>query len=47
MEYNISVSASTSVGEGPSSASIVVRTAEAGKAVSVDRRCVSCIEVSL
>ena len=47
VEYNISVSASTSVGEGPFSVSIIVRTAEAGKAVSVDRRCVSCIEVSL
>ena len=41
VEYNISVSASTSVGEGPFSASIVVRTAEAGKSVSVEKRCVS------
>lgn len=31
VEYNISVSASTSVGEGPASASVIVRTAEAGK----------------
>ena len=37
VEYNISVSASTSVGEGPFSASIIVRTAEAGKTVSVEK----------
>ena len=37
MEYNISVSASTSVGEGPFSVSIIVRTAEAGKTLSVEK----------
>ena len=31
VEYNISVSASTSAGEGPRSAPVIVRTAEAGK----------------
>ena len=40
VEYNISISASTSIGEGPLSASIVVRTAEAGETVSVDKSCV-------
>ena len=40
VEYNISVSAWTSVGEGPLSASIIVRTAEAGKTVSVEKNCV-------
>ena len=37
VEYNISVSASTSVGEGPFSVSIIVRTAEAGKTLSVEK----------
>lgn len=37
VEYNITVSASTAVGEGPVSASIIVRTAEAGKRVSVKK----------
>ena len=40
VEYNISISASTSIGEGPLSASILVRTAEAGKTVSVEKSCV-------
>ena len=40
VEYNISISASTSIGEGPFSASILVRTAEAGKRVSVEKSCV-------
>ena len=40
VEYNITVSASTSVGEGPVSASIIVRTAEAGKIFEVDKSCV-------
>ena len=38
VEYNISVSASTSVGEGPLSASIIVRTAEAGKTFIVHKK---------
>ena len=33
VDYNITVYASTSAGEGPSSISIVVKTAEAGKAL--------------
>ena len=40
VEYNITVSASTSVGEGPVSASVIVRTAEAGKIFEVDKSCV-------
>ena len=36
VEYNITVYASTSVGEGPSSISIVVKTAKAGKRFDYD-----------
>ena len=36
VDYNISVYASTSAGEGPSSISIVVKTAEAGKTFNFD-----------
>ena len=36
VDYNIIVYASTSAGEGPSSISIVVETAEAGKTFSFD-----------
>ena len=36
VDYNITVYASTSAGEGPSSTSIVVKTAEAGKTLSFD-----------
>ena len=36
VEYNITVYASTSAGEGPSSIFVVVKTAEAGKSLSFD-----------
>ena len=39
VEYDIKVSASTAVGEGPLSAGLSLRTAESGKKVTVDKIC--------